>query len=123
MHRGDRAWVPGIDISDVVERGAITQLLQQDPIRPHAQARFKQILRAELCQPLPAFGIKQPHMIRLRNDQLWCVLDTDKPFVVRNVLDQGLRKRGFAGACGARDYNVLACKNRPSRKARYSPLR
>src|SRR5690606_25082862 len=70
--------------------------------------RFKQILRAELCQPLPALRIEQPDMVRLRDRQLRRVLDADEPFVLWNVLDQGLRDRGLTGARGAGDDDVLS---------------
>jgi len=46
-------------------------------------------------------------MVRLRDRQLRCILDADKPFVLWNVLDQGLRDRDLAGARSAGDDDVL----------------
>ena len=77
MDRCDRARVAGIHIAYIVEGRSVSQFLQQDPIRPHAQAGFQQVLGADLRRALRALGVKQANVVRLRDDQFGRVLDRD----------------------------------------------
>ena len=42
--------MPGIDVPQIEECGAVTQLLEQDAVGPHAQRAFEQLLGANLGQ-------------------------------------------------------------------------
>ena len=91
MNGGDRAGVAGVDVADVVERGAVAQLLQQDAIGPHAQAGFEQLFRADLGEALRALRIEQPHMVWLGDDQLRRVFDGDHALMRGDPGNQRLR--------------------------------
>src|SRR3546814_253566 len=63
---------------------AVTQLLEQDAVGPHAQRAFEQLLGANLGQALPLARIDHMDDIAMRHDQLTGVFDGKQPLLRRS---------------------------------------
>jgi len=59
VHGRDRAGMPGVYVTDVIESRPIAQLLQKDSIGPHAQTGFQKFLRTDSRKPLASLRIEQ----------------------------------------------------------------
>ena len=90
MDRGDRTGMPGVDVAQIREGRAVTQFLQQDAIRTHAQRGFEQFLRPDLGRPLPVFRVAQRDTVWLRHDEFGRILDGDDPLSDRDLCNQRL---------------------------------
>src|SRR4029450_186252 len=86
VNRRDRAGMTGVDISDVGEGRSVPQLLEEDAVRPHAQAAFEEIFGVNLRLALPALRVEQPDVIGLRDDELRRILDGHDPLLVRDLV-------------------------------------
>src|SRR3546814_10455648 len=98
--------MPGIDVPQIEEGGAVTQLLEQDAVGPHAQRAFEQLLGANLGQALPLARIDHMDDIAMRHDQLTGVFDGKQPLLRWDKLDERFREGRLSRTRGATDQNV-----------------
>src|SRR3546814_1136279 len=102
--------MPGIDVPQIEEGGAVTQLLEQDAVGPHAQRAFEQLLGANLGQALPLARIDHMDDIAMRHDQPTGVFDGKQPLLRWDKLDERFRAGRLSRTRGATDQHVLACR-------------
>src|SRR3546814_11647949 len=98
MDRRDRAGMAGVDVAEIEERGAVAQLLQQYPVRPHTQGRFQKILCRDFRGALLVLRVEHVDHVAMRNDQFARVFDRQQPLMRRNKLDQPFRERRLSRA-------------------------
>ena len=79
-----------IDIAQVKEGGAVAQLLQHDPVRPHSERAFEQLFRASLHHTVAILRIGHMNDVAMRKCQLAGVLDCQYPLMVRDQVEQAL---------------------------------
>ena len=90
MDCGNRAGMPGVHVADIIECRSVAKLLQQYPVRPHAQTGFEKVLGIDFCRSLATFRIEEPDMIGLWDHQLRRILDGDDPLGIRDIADKRL---------------------------------
>src|SRR3546814_18377066 len=89
-------------------RGAVAQLLQQYPVRPHTQGRFQKILCRDFRGALLVLRVEHVDHVAMRNDHFARVFDRQQPLMRRNKLDQPLRARRLSRASSARNKDNFA---------------
>src|SRR3546814_15450443 len=103
--------MPGIDVPQIEEGGAVTQLLEQDAVGPHAQRAFEQLLGANLGQALPLARIDHMDAIAMRHDQLTGVFDGKQPLLRWDQLDERFREGRLSRPRVAPAQNFLSCRH------------
>src|SRR3954454_18761251 len=63
VYAGYRTWMPGVHISEIVERLLRTQLREENTIRLHPQARLQQLFRGYSRKTLAILAVEKPHVI------------------------------------------------------------
>src|SRR6202158_2840013 len=108
METRDRARVPGVHIAQVVERFLRAQLREQYAVRSHAQAGFEELLWRDPGQALFILRVEEAHVIRVGVEgELLGVLNRNQALLGRNLPNQRLGVRRFAGTRGTRHHDVL----------------
>src|SRR3546814_1890537 len=82
-------------------RGAVAQLLQQYPVRPHTQGRFQKIHWRDFRGALLVLRVEHVDHVAMRTDQLERVLARQQPRMRRYELDQPSRERSVSRARSA----------------------
>src|SRR3546814_3791275 len=98
MDRRDRAGMALVDVAEIEERGAVAQLLQQYPVRPHTQGRFQKILCRDFRGALLVLRVEHVDNVAMRNDKFARVFDRQQSLVRRPELTQPFRESRLSRA-------------------------
>ena len=88
----------GHHLVEIGPGGIVAHLAQKNAVRPHPQAGLQQRFRRDTTQANAAFGIEQPDVVFVRDDQFERVLNGDQPLMRRDCRDQGFAHCRFAAA-------------------------
>jgi hypothetical protein len=109
VNGGDRAVVAGVHRLEHVERRAVADLTDDDPVRTHTEGVLHQIADRDLAAAFDVggTGLEAQHVL-LMQLELGGILDGDDALVHRDVSRQDVQRRRLPGAGTARDDDVPA---------------